>query len=183
MANSLVLNYFFFHNFVWANSKGSKTVCKCKTVKLRRGKNNPLYSNIAHYITHQTHPDTKADPKRLSQFILCLIGVSFLLIYFYSRSDWGLLWVYSVSAGFGGSILARNMMRNRPIHNHVNSKYTCSDILLFFSLLLISLSAFYVRSSFDFGQPGVCLGSFLGPPMQTRSRLWARTQELEQEFG
>lgn len=154
MANSLVLNYFFFHNVVWANSKESKTVCKCKTVKLRRGENNPLYSNIAHYITHQTHPDTKADPKRLPQFILCLIGVSFLLIYVYSRSDWGLLWLYSVSAGFG-----------------------------FFSLLLISLSAFYVRSSFDFGQPGVCLGSFLGPPMQTGSRLWARTQELEQEFG
>lgn len=45
-------------------------------------------------------------------------------------------------------------MQNRPIHNHVNSKYTCSDILLFFSLLLNSVSAFYVRSSFDFGQPG-----------------------------
>lgn len=101
MANSLVLNYIFFHNFVSANSKGTKTVCKCKRVKLRRGENNPLYSNIAHYITHQTHPDTKADPKRLTQFISCLIGVFFLLIYVYSGSDWDLLWVYSVSAGFG----------------------------------------------------------------------------------
>lgn len=74
-------------------------------------------------------------------------------------------------------------MQNRPIHNHVNSKYTCSDILLSFSLLLSSVSAFYVRSSFDFGKPGVCLGSVLGPPMQTGSRPSARTQELEQEFG
>lgn len=74
-------------------------------------------------------------------------------------------------------------MQNRPIHNHVNSKYTCSDILLFFSLLLSSVSAFYVRSSFDFGQPGVCLGSFLGPPMQTGSRLWPRTQKVNQKFG
>lgn len=57
------------------------------------------------------------------------------------------------------------------------SKYTCRDVWLSFSSnLRVCFLNRGLPSMSAQGQHGFCLGSYLGPPKQTRSKPWADTE-------